>query len=245
MTRRTAKLVFAISAGIILLAVVGFVTLAHLKDSFFYPKPRSMPPTVPESVSTLAERLEALLQTNAPEALAGLNPGLSDERITELETAANLKLPDDFKLLYRWHNGQNTNASTSILPGHRFVPLDQAIVERDLMEKQVSNLNPVQKSSFSLFAGHRKGWLTVFDDGAGDGYFLDPNRINEPGCFFYSMSEERYYVFFPSVGNFLAGLIDCYSQGAIRRDEKTGQLEEEFEKSQPIWDRFGSSTDNE
>ncbi|HEY9729582.1 MAG TPA: SMI1/KNR4 family protein, partial [Chroococcales cyanobacterium] len=54
----------------------------------------------------LIERLDRWLRQNRPGYYSQLLPGLTDEQIMEFEEALGISLPPDFKLLYKWKNGQ-------------------------------------------------------------------------------------------------------------------------------------------
>ena len=98
------------------------------------------------------------------------------------------------------------------------MPLIEALAERKCLTEDVKSSSAAQRAAYSFFAGHRNGWLTIFGDGVGDGYFLDTNRMTKPGHIFYNMAEVRCYVFFPSVRILVAAIIQCYSKGVIRFD---------------------------
>jgi cell wall assembly regulator SMI1 len=65
-----------------------------------------MPSTIPESWS----RITAWFSSNAPAVIADLNPPASDEDLARIETTLGVTLPDDFKALYRIHDGQRQDA---------------------------------------------------------------------------------------------------------------------------------------
>lgn len=175
-----------------------------------------------------------MLETNAPIVAKSLQPGLSDARISELETQGGFRLSDDFRALYRWHNGMATNSTIGLLPGQRFVSLEEAVAERSLMRQQSG-------AAVSLFAAHRKGWLHVLDDGAGDGYFYDPQRADAHGAFFFHFAETGDYLWFPSLRNFLSGVIECYHTQAVKVAEDGQDLDEDFDRTERIWNRLGKS----
>lgn len=237
---KRVKVMILIAVGLSMVIVGGFLTMRRAIRSFFYPAPPPMPAQVDETMESLTGRLEALLRTKAPKVLASLNPGLPEEKILELERNSNITLPDDMRALYRWHNGQSPNISYCLIPGQRFMPLAEAIAAHERLRQDVKASSTAQRVAFSIFAGHKNGWLTVFDDGAGDGHFLDIERVTEPGHFFYNMAEANHFVFFPSVHNFVAGLVECYSKGAIRFSEEDDAMEEDYELSESIWTQFGA-----
>ncbi|MHC4742161.1 MAG: SMI1/KNR4 family protein [Planctomycetota bacterium] len=237
---KRAKVTICIAVGLSMVIVIGLLTMRRAVRSFFYPAPPPMPAQVDETMQSPTGQLEALLQTKAPKVLPSLNPGLSEERILELEHNSGITLPEDMRALYRWHDGQSLNISYCLIPGQRFMPLAEAIATRERLRQDVKASSTAQRVAFSIFAGHKNGWLTVFDDGAGDGHFLDIERVTEPGHFFYNMMEMNYYIFFPSVRNFIAGLVECYSKKAIWYSEEDDTMEEDYELAESIWTRFGA-----
>ena len=227
---------FVLAACALAAAVVVFAILADpsMQRSFFYPKPRGLPPVVAETTEQLLARLQATLETNPPVVARALQPGLSDVQISELETQGDFRLSGDLRALYRWHNGLHTNSTVGLLPGQRFVSLDEVVAERALMRRQSS-------AAFRLFAGHRKSWLHVLDDGAGDGYFYDPERTEAQGPFFFHFAEVGHYIWFPSLRNFLSGVIECYQTQAVKVATDGKSLDEDSGRTEKIWNRLGKS----
>ena len=214
-----------------------------LQRSFFYPKPGVLPPVVPDSTESLLVRLQSILETNAPMVAEALQPGLSPEQIAMLEAKGGFRLSDDLRALYRWHNGVSTNTMLGLLPGQRFTPLEELVTERALVHQQASSATALQRAAISVFGAHRKDWVHVFDDGAGDGYFFDPQRSDAEGAFFFHFAEVGQYVWFPSFRNFLAGTIECYEIGAFKVSANNASLDEDFDRTHDIWQRFGKMSE--
>jgi len=209
--------------------------------SFFYPKPAGLPPVVAKSMEELLPRLQAALEKRAPEVVKLLQPGLTTEEIAGLEGRGGFKLSPDLRALYRWRNGMLAHGNAGLLPGRRFLPLGEVVRERTLIAGQVAAQDWYHRLMFSIFAGHRRSWVTIIDDGSGDGYFYDPERTEAAGAFFYNMSETRDYLWFPSLRNFLAGATECYETGAIKPAKSGGELEEDYVRTRKILERFGLS----
>jgi hypothetical protein len=123
------------------------------------------------------------------------------------------------------------------IPGHWFVPLSEALLLRDQMARETRTLPLTQRLVHASVAGHRMGWLHVLDDGCGDGYFYDPARRGREGSFFYTFTEDRQFHYFRTLGDFLAGVMECYKSG-IYRAGADAQVEEDFKKSFSLWSRF-------
>jgi len=228
---RSRKLLLLGLAFVAAIVVLLKLALPALRQAVFYPKPQGLPPVVSETIEVLLARLQATLETNAPMVARALQPGLSDAQISKLEAEGEFRLSDDLRAFYRWHNGMTTNSTIGLLPGHRFVPLEEVAAERTLMRQQSG-------AAFNLFAGHRKSWLHVLDDGAGDGYFYDPQRTDAQGAFFFHFGEVGFYVWFPSLRNFLSGVIECYQTQAFKLSADGKTLDEDSDRIEAIWRRL-------
>ena len=60
--------------------------------------------------------LDAQLADKRPDYAALLRPPLSADAIAALEQQHNVALPDDVKTLYAWHDGQDPQSSSSLVP---------------------------------------------------------------------------------------------------------------------------------
>lgn len=241
---RTRKVLLAGFALVVAILVTLLLAGPTIQRSFFYPKPRGLPPVVSQTIEQLLTRLQAVLETNAPIVARALQPGLSDPQIGALEAQGGFRLSDDLRVLYRWHNGIGTNSSVGLLAGQRFVPLEEVVRDRLLLGQQLASAPRSERAAFSVFAGHRKHWIQVLDDGAGDGYFYDPTRTDAEGAFFHHFAELRYYLWFPSLRNFLAGVIECYESQAVRVAADGKTLDEDADRTEKIWARFAKSSES-
>jgi hypothetical protein len=240
-TRKVILVAVTVLAVIIVALILGG---RSMQRSFFYPKPHGLPPVVSDTTEQLLAQLQSVLETNAPPVANVLQRGLSETQILALESQGGFRLSDDLRALYRWHNGVTTNSTVGLLAGQRFVPLDEVVRRGALVGQQVASGSALQRATFSAFAGHRTSWIQVLDDGAGDGYFYDPKRTDAEGAFFHHIAEAGYYLWFPFLRNFLAGLIECYASGAIRIGTDGKSLDEDFDRTQKIWERFGRSSES-
>jgi cell wall assembly regulator SMI1 len=234
-----SKKVGIASAVFIALALVFIIAGRRATRSFFYPKPGKMPPIVGQTTDELLARLQAVLEKHAPHLSRSLQPGISDTRIRELETQGKFQLSEELRAMYRWHNGTtNNNGEGELIPMAWFWPLDKAVEARNGLAMQVESGTAAQQAAFNTFAGHTRPWVSIFPDGAGDGYYFDPER----NSFFHNFAETGSYLWFPSFKNFLAGVIECYESGAIFTTNGTNglALEQDFDKTETIWNCFGA-----
>jgi hypothetical protein len=226
---------------ILVLLTVASLALRHLQRTFFYPR-RGLMPDVVDDIHIMLRHFESALAEHAPDVLAALHPGLSDDDIRAIEVQYWVRLSDDMRALYGWRDGSPPDSRIELIPGHRFVPLEEALEQRERQRRELSTQPVVQRIATWVFAGHRFKWLTVLDDLCGDGYFYDPSRRRRGGSFFYHFAEDRQYRFFPSVANFLAGAIECYGSGIYRRS-RTGRSAEDHERSFELWSRYAAWPD--
>jgi cell wall assembly regulator SMI1 len=223
--------------------VLGWILIPRMVREFFYPQAPTMPPVVTKSVENILTELENLLKVKAPKVFSQMQPGLSNEQISTLEYQAGIQLPEDIKSLYRWHNGCKSHDPliSSFIPGQRFLSLEETLALHNASTNDLAKQNEVQKVAFDVFAGHTKSWITLFDDGCGDGYFFDPERKPSDGAIFYHFAEDGAYVFFPSIKNLLAGIVKCYERGTfVWKDNSSGSgLGNDFKRSEEIWLEYG------
>jgi cell wall assembly regulator SMI1 len=234
-----------IGAGItgVVIIAAGLAALSGMKN-FFYPVAPPMPAVVSEPMPEILARLESILKTNAPQVLAGLQPGLSATDISKLEEQYHVQLPAEIEALYEWHDGarHTTNyVGDDFIPIHRFVPLEEAMEENATESKGAETR--MQRAIYQIFVAHRASWICLFDDGAGDGYWFDLKRKPSEGAVFYNFTEEASYVFFPSAKNLMAGIAKCYEQGIyhIKTGSSPPQLDEDLERAAKVWNEFGAS----
>lgn len=211
-----------------------------LFDRFFYPQPPEMPPIVAQSMDDVLARLEKVLHEKAPAVSKSLQAGLSADQIAKLEGRLGFQLSDELRALYKWHNGMSPNGAEDFLPGHRFLPLEEAVHQFEHVKKEVASGSFVQRAAFHVFAGHRDSWLTILDSRTSDGYFYDHERQATGGAFFSHMAQMQYYFFFPSLKNFLAGTIQCFERGVYFQSADGKRLEEDFAAPDAIWRDFGA-----
>jgi len=240
---RRQKIGIGIAASVVAVVALGFWAQARLRR-FFYPVAPPMPAVVSQPMPEILARLEAVLKTNAPQVLAGLQPGMSPGEIGRLELQYHVHVPQDIKAIYAWHDGARHNANyvgDDFIPIHRFVPLEEMLAEKAAEAKGPATL--LQRAADRIFAGQRDTWYCLFSDGVRDGYWFDPTRKPSEGAVFYTFTEDNTFVFFPSARNLMAGIAKCYEQGAFRVKPGTSppQLDEDFERAASIWAEFGAS----
>jgi cell wall assembly regulator SMI1 len=84
-----------------------------------------------ETTTLLWQRIERWLTAHAPDLLDELTPGTSEEELIQGEAALGVRLPEDFKALYRLHNGG------CLLPPwrERTLPLESMVQVREMIKE--------------------------------------------------------------------------------------------------------------
>ena len=231
--------------GIICIVLLALAVLLRFGvRNFFYPTASTMPAIISKPMPEILAQLEATLKTSAPHVLASLNSGLSADEIAKIEVQYDIRLPDEIKEIYRWHDGslRATNfLSGDFIPTHRFLPLEEALAEK--LASSPAKAAWLQRLACAFFAGHRDSWVSLFSDGAGDGYWFDPKRKPTEGSVFFNFTETGTYEFFPSANNLMAGIAKCYEQGAfyVKAGSSPPELDEDFHRSAKILEEFSAS----
>lgn len=238
---RKRNILITLLAGIFVLAVpLVYITVRRELNEFLYPRPNQLPRIVEKPLTDILQDLDSVLKEKAPLVASQLQDGLAPTEIDELEHKAGIKLTDGLRSFYMWHNGCSANGDQDFIPGHVFLPLGTAIERQIQLKEQVDSSSAIQRWAFSIFAGHRRNWITIFEDLCGDGYFYDPSRKDERCCIFYCLAEDG-YVFFPSLGNLLEAITECYTQDAYSQVPDSNKLNEDYKKSVKIFARFGTA----
>jgi cell wall assembly regulator SMI1 len=237
---RAYRMLFFLTFAIVFFIAIYFAS-RHFLYSTFYPEPSGMPASVDGTMESKLQGLDLALKASAPDVMASLQPGLSEEQIAKIEAESGFRLTDDLKALYRWHNGSLPGARANLIPSYRFRPLEEAVRCRGEQQKQVAAAGFVNRCVYDLVAGYRTGWLPVIDGQDGVGFFFDPDRNGSPGSFFYFFAENHQLQFFPSIGNFAAGCTEAYNSGIYYRG-KDGQITEDYSRSLSLWSRYASSS---
>jgi hypothetical protein len=201
-----------------------------------YPKADGMPAVVTPDMSTLLSKLEARMKKKAPKALAALAPGLKSEEIASLEAKYNIQLSPELKQLYMWRNGAvDADKGAEIVPLYGFPSLENALQKRETFNKEVG-------SQGGIFVGHQKSWLCVMGDDESGGYYFDPARTEAEGAFFLGYRDEVDFTFFPSVRNFIAGVVECYEKDLYKETSEGLEEEDDIDKLDEVWKKYGKAT---
>ena len=173
------------------------------------------PENIDKEFSDILQELDLILKTKAPKVYNSLLPGLTKADIEEVEQEFDIKLSADIKTLYMWKNGQSPTSEPFLIPGQIFTPLKDIFIANKELEKDVKKANFAQRTAYNILAGHRRGWLTVLDDGAGDGYFYDLSSSKNHYPVFHYFAETGTYTCFPSLKYLFYVIAEGYKQEYI------------------------------
>lgn len=191
-------------------AFLGALALIALFAACAPARPK-MPPVVNESLDDILTSLQIELEKYDPEIAKALQPGISPEELEKAEADLGRPLHPEIQALYRWHDG--LAHGRELIPGHEFWSLEEAIRTNHELAAAY------REHGVSALMAHEAGWLTLFPDPAGDGYYYDPTQSYPDGGVFYNFRESGYYLYFPSIRNLLAAVVECYRTGAYKYGE--------------------------
>jgi hypothetical protein len=152
---RTWRLFIIVAALFAVGLIVLVLAAPAIQRSVFYPKPHGLPPVVDFTMDQLLTRLQSALETNAAIVVQVLPPGLSDPQISTLEKEGGFRFSEDLRAPYRWHNGVATNSTLGLIPGHRFLPLEELVREHSVRLGQVESAGVLQRAAFAAPWSHQ------------------------------------------------------------------------------------------
>jgi cell wall assembly regulator SMI1 len=91
----------------------------------------------PPPMTELVTRLDAWLSRNRPDYYARLLPGLSDAEWAAFESRLRVKLPDGFRVLYQWRNGQPDEYFKSFRGNRTWTPSEHVLSTKELMDDMI------------------------------------------------------------------------------------------------------------
>lgn len=219
---------------------VARMLLPDTSDIEFYPAAPPMPPVVTTPMSTLLSEYESFLMKEAPHVIASLQPALTVDEITEFESKYDIALSPDLRELYQWRNGTPANVTANAFPYLWFVPLDTALRGRSAKHRQLEQLDPRLREIQDEWISHTYPWIGVILDPAGDGYYFDPERQESEGSFFH-FSATGPYVFYPSVRNYIAEVVEQLRTEQLYSEESgIASRILSYQEEEAIINRFGT-----
>ncbi len=113
----------------------------------------------------LIERLDSWLKVHRPGFYEKLQPGLSDRELAEFETRLGFELPETFKDLYSWKNGQSPDCMAGFQFNYSLMRLADIESTREILREN--------KSSHKEPDWWDEKWIPILDNGGGDNLCVD------------------------------------------------------------------------
>jgi cell wall assembly regulator SMI1 len=193
---------------------------------------------ITDAFQPVLDSIDAWYSQHVPAIHATLRPGVSDANLDVLEYRTGLKLPESFRTLYRWHDGQDGRVGGVF--GLSFLSLAEVrsrwegwqnliFNEPDLDTELPSESFP---PDFIQDAHATAGWLGFLHDGGGNFVGLDFNP--GPGgaagqVITFGRDEESKYVLAASLGDFLREYAGRLSAGRVSAVTPEGYSSERWE----------------
>ncbi len=116
-------------------------------------------------------RLVSSLKERIPDNEALFNPGVEESELDKLEKATGITLPEEFRLLYRSHNGEGAGLS-GFLAGFGWMELEAVLGEWKALQQAAYSI--VSNKPGEIREGAcQKGWIPFGDDGGGSFLVVD------------------------------------------------------------------------
>jgi len=142
----------------------------------------------PLDVKGIWRRIEAILEAQAPEIKKSLNNGATKKALRKLETLCRVSLPDDFKVSYLLHDGQNSGQESLIREGvftkegYVLMPLEYIVAEWKSWKEletngEFSGQESVPDGGIQPVWWH-PAWISFASNGGGDSLCIDMAPAN-------------------------------------------------------------------
>ena len=174
--------------------------------------------------------IEQWLAVNAPRILnESLNSRATEAQLKTLEVAISKSLPEDYKDLYRWHNGLNEEAENlgSFFYGMSFLPLTEVLRCMEHQKQYETKPTPLKKAATALNPQNQENplWLRLGFNGSHTWLMvdLDPSELGSYGqVIFLDEEDQTAFLVADSVAELLAifaqdlsiGLYQLYPEAA-------------------------------
>ena len=174
--------------------------------------------------------IEQWLAVNAPRILnESLNSRATEAQLKTLEVAISKSLPEDYKDLYRWHNGLNEEAENlgSFFYGMSFLPLTEVLRCMEHQKQYEIKPTPLKKAATALNPQNQENplWLRLGFNGSHTWLMvdLDPSELGSYGqVIFLDEEDQTAFLVADSVAELLAifaqdlsiGLYQLYPEAA-------------------------------
>lgn len=173
----------------------------------------------------LISRLDVWLRSNRASYYDQLLPGATDEEIQRLEQSLGLSLPESFKVLYRWHNGQPDEFFEAFHDNKMFLSIQE-------IEKTWIDLKELlEGGDFEIENWWCVGWVPFMHDGGGNYLCLDLEGTftGQKGQLLEFWHDDYGRdVLYPSFEDYLETLVKYFESEVWQKDEKYWIVEKDY-----------------
>ena len=193
-----------------------------------------LPACISTPLPDLLTKYESILVKLGVPVETCLNKGLSEDQLKELEKRYSVKLSNDIKNFYKWHNGTPDDVWVDVFPLGKMLPLDYSLEVKH--QPSAGNSDPRVEQLMDEMTSFQKSWIEITADGSGNGFYFDPDRIDHSSSFFYHAHDDVPYDFYPCIGNWISSIVDEYERGNLEysnervRSIRIGTYDEEVER---------------
>jgi cell wall assembly regulator SMI1 len=175
-------------------------------------------------METVIARLNTWLKSNRAAYDAQLLAGATAEEIRQLEQVLNLSLPESFKALYRWHNGQ-PGSSYDVFHDNKMLLSLKEIEETWVMLKEL-----LESGEFGIENWWRLGWVPFLYDGAGNHLCLDlegtfTGQKGQLIEFWHDDADRN--ILYPDFDHYLETVVECLEQTRWEDDEESWSIDDD------------------
>jgi cell wall assembly regulator SMI1 len=162
-------------------------------------------------VPELIARLDRWLATHRPDYYARLRPGVTDAELNEVESRFSLRLPEAFRLLYKWRNGHDDSKTQALQKNFRFMSLEDVVSTKQHCDDMIGN-------DFETPKWWRREWVPFLQNWGGDDMVVDLLGIDggTPGQVVTFWHDDPVRpIRFPSMEAWLADLVESMESGSL------------------------------
>ena len=118
------------------------------------------------NITPLIARLDHWLTVRRPDYHVLLRPGASDAQLAAFERRFTLELPNEFRQLYRWRDGQESMSALPLQFNRTFSPLADIAETKEICDGMIG-------SDFEDPRWWRRGWVPFLHNGGGSHLCID------------------------------------------------------------------------
>ncbi|WP_201535286.1 SMI1/KNR4 family protein [Psychrobacter ciconiae] len=151
----------------------------------------------------IIKKIDDLIEEKIPKFKNTFYPPATDAEFESLEDAVGAKLPNEFKTLYKWHNGQSWSP---------YIPFHVATQERLMPIAEM--IDWYKELSGQLEWGDidedvwKKSWLPFTDDGTGNSTCIDLSKDNFGQIIYQDHEGDETHITFNSMSEWLEDLLN-------------------------------------